>query len=168
MGSDIVRSLGYGDQFIVNTPGLEYLDRTYYWAKDLSLENLSSLLEAHINTGLSDSDPIKTNILKLLCGIATVKSSSKIFLVHEGSRYSSNKEIKSWSPPLRVPHCLLFHLKEVEFLDLGRGSLDFEVIEYLLKSAEILKKMTIRSEHSDTCRIARFPRASKTCKLDLL
>lgn len=74
----VVTHLGDGDQFIVNTPELEYLDRTYYWAKDLSLENLSSLLEARINTGLSDSGPVKTNILKLLRGIATVKSSSKI------------------------------------------------------------------------------------------
>lgn len=49
----VVTHLGDGDQFIVNTPELEYLDRTYYWAKDLSLENLSSLMEARINTGLS-------------------------------------------------------------------------------------------------------------------
>ncbi|KAG5542908.1 hypothetical protein RHGRI_015859 [Rhododendron griersonianum] len=48
----VVTYLGDGDQFIVNTPELEYLDCTYYWAKDLSLENLPSLLEARINTGM--------------------------------------------------------------------------------------------------------------------
>lgn len=82
-------------------------------------------------------------------------------LVLQGNRCSLTK---SWSLPLRVPCCLLFHLKEVEFLEFDRAKHEFDVIEYLLKSAEVMKKMTIHYQHSDTLRIAQFPRASKTCK----
>ncbi|KAI8549476.1 hypothetical protein RHMOL_Rhmol06G0027500 [Rhododendron molle] len=86
-------------------------------------------------------------------------------LVLEGNRFSSTK---SWSSPLRVPHCLLFNLKEVEFLYLRRENQEFEVIEYLLRSAEVLKKMTVDCQHSHIWQIAQVPRASKTCILNLI
>lgn len=64
---------GIGDQFMVNSPKLEYLDLSYFWAEGFSLENLSSLLEARINIGYPDSGPISsTNILNLLHGITNV------------------------------------------------------------------------------------------------
>lgn len=202
--------------FNISVPTLKHLvvidpDLTCDSPEGFSLENLSSLLEAHIELDL----PIHlTNILTLLRGIANVKclqfhakvgdyvlptfptlrnlthlrllsgvnignsgfnlnllndflecSPNLEVLVLEGNRCSSTK---SWGPPLRVPHCLLFRLKEVEFqASFGRKALefelDFEVIKYLLKSAEVLKKMTIRSQLLDSPQIAQFPRASKAC-----
>ncbi|KAG5523595.1 hypothetical protein RHGRI_035408 [Rhododendron griersonianum] len=65
---------GIGDQFMVNSPKLEYLDLSYFWAEGFSLENLSSLLEARISIGYPDFGPISsTNILNLLRGITEVK-----------------------------------------------------------------------------------------------
>ncbi|XP_058220014.1 FBD-associated F-box protein At4g10400-like [Rhododendron vialii] len=75
---------------------------------------------------------------------------------------------RPWSPPPRVPSCLLLNLKEIKYLKFGGDKHEFEVIEYLLKSAEVLKNMTICCQHSDSWRLlARFPRASKICELNL-
>ncbi|XP_058192299.1 putative F-box/FBD/LRR-repeat protein At3g49030 [Rhododendron vialii] len=189
---------GFGDQFMVNSPKLEYLDLSYFWAEGFSLENLSSLLEARINIGYPDSGPISsTNILNLLRGMLSIfgphlfsespfcpevwitDTLSIRFYANFGDyvlptfhtlrnlthlrllsgidaegfdlnlpsyflECSPNVKVlvlqgcsltKSWSPRLRVPRCLLFHLKEVEFLEFGRAKHEFEVVEYLLKSA---------------------------------
>lgn len=67
-----------------------------------------------------------------------------------------------------MPSCLLLNVKEIEYLDFGGDYQEYEVIEYLLKSAEVLKNMTIDCQFSDSWRVlARFPRASKTCELNL-
>lgn len=60
------------------------------------------------------------------------------------------------------------NLKEIEYLDFRGDDHEFEIVEYLLKSAEALKNMTIGCLHPDSCRVlARFPRASKICELNL-
>ncbi|XP_058220013.1 FBD-associated F-box protein At4g10400-like isoform X2 [Rhododendron vialii] len=174
-------------KLIVNTPKLEYLDITDCDSDEFSLENLSSLLDARINVGLCFSGPVSSsNLLKLLHGIANVKflrdaidgwnvdllnvfleySPNLKVLVLEGNRIM--RSYRLWSPPPRVPSCLLLNLKEIEYLNFGGEKHEFEVIEYFLESAEVLKNMTISCQHSDSWRLlARFPRASKICELNL-
>ncbi|KAG5546421.1 hypothetical protein RHGRI_018560 [Rhododendron griersonianum] len=87
-------------------------------------------------------------------------------LVLEGS--IAFRSVRLWSPPPRVPSCLILNLKEIEYLNFGGEKHEFEVIEYLLKSAKVLKNVTICCKHSDSwCVLARLPRASKICELNL-
>ncbi|GFZ04900.1 F-box/RNI-like/FBD-like domains-containing protein [Actinidia rufa] len=91
-------------------------------------------------------------------------------LVLEGNRVVLGST-KHWTPPPQVPCCLSLHLKEIEILKFNGKEYELEVIEYLLKNAEALKKMTIDWKYSDSCfsgEITGFPRGSKTCQLSLL
>ncbi|KAI8552775.1 hypothetical protein RHMOL_Rhmol06G0293900 [Rhododendron molle] len=62
-------------------------------------------------------------------------------LVLEGS--IARLSDRPWSPPPQVPSCLLLNLKEIKYLKFSGDKHEFEVIEYLLKSAEVLKNMII-------------------------
>ncbi|KAI8007771.1 F-box/FBD/LRR-repeat protein [Camellia lanceoleosa] len=82
---------------------------------------------------------------------------------------------KCWSPPQRVPNCLLLHLEEIKIKKFNGEENDFEAMEYLLKNAKFLKKMTIDCRQSNVneefCiwkKLIGIPRGSKTSLLNLI
>ncbi|THF94086.1 hypothetical protein TEA_018420 [Camellia sinensis var. sinensis] len=106
--------------------------------------------------------------LKLLADFLRCSPNLEV-LILKGSYY--NNTAKSWNPPQEVPSCLLLHLKKIEFKEFSGNDCELEVIEYLLKNAIVLKKMTIDCQYSDECfcgQLAVYPRGSMTCRLNLL
>ncbi|KAI8552776.1 hypothetical protein RHMOL_Rhmol06G0294000 [Rhododendron molle] len=78
---------------------------------------------------------------------------------------------KCWTPPTRVPCCLLSHLEEIRILKFDGDGYDLGVIVYLLESAQVLKKLTIDCQNSTRFfrdKLAEFPRGSRTCQLSFL
>ncbi|KAE9456666.1 hypothetical protein C3L33_11431, partial [Rhododendron williamsianum] len=78
---------------------------------------------------------------------------------------------KCWTPPTRVPCCLLSHLEEIRILKFDGDGYDLGVIVYLLENAQVLKKLTIDCQNSTRFfrdKLAEFPRGSKTCQLSFL
>lgn len=78
---------------------------------------------------------------------------------------------KCWTPPMRVPCCLLSHLEEIRILKFDGDGYDLGVIVYLLENAQVLKKLTIDCQNSTRFfrdKLAEFPRGSKTCQLSFL
>ncbi|KAG5546423.1 hypothetical protein RHGRI_018562 [Rhododendron griersonianum] len=55
---------------------------------------------------------------------------------------------KCWTPPTRVPCCLLSHLEEIRILKFDGDGYDLGVLVYLLENAQVLKKLTIDCQNS--------------------
>lgn len=72
-----------------------------------------------------------------------------------------------------MPVCLSCRLLEIKVGEFDGQEHEFKLIEYFLKSAEVLKKMLICSEESSDWvssahkRLLAFPKRSKTCQIVL-
>ncbi|XVF70557.1 hypothetical protein PTKIN_Ptkin11bG0171300 [Pterospermum kingtungense] len=92
---------------------------------------------------------------------------------HLGQGFDAN-----WSPPGKVPSCLLFYLKEIEIRGFKRDEYLFGMITYLLKNSRVLENLTIyvRWINQDleeyklrlTVEILTLPRNSEKCQVLIL
>ncbi|CAL5341768.1 unnamed protein product [Camellia sinensis] len=106
--------------------------------------------------------------LKLLADLLRCSPNLEV-LILTGSIFSTSAAC--WNPPQEVPSCLLLHLKKINVKAFRGKDYELDVIEYLLRNAKVLRKMTIDCQYSDDCccgELAAFPRGSKTCQLNLL
>ncbi|XVF03946.1 hypothetical protein REPUB_Repub05bG0037400 [Reevesia pubescens] len=84
-----------------------------------------------------------------------------------------NYEDAVWSPPEKVPSCLLFHLKEIVFGEFHGGSRHLiEMIKYFLKNAIVLENLKIcmnsleeKEQLEITKELLRLPRISMKCQV---
>ena len=74
--------------------------------------------------------------------------------------------------PHQVPSCLVLHLKEIEIRNIVGENHELEAVEYLLRHAEVLKKMTIYCHEpslgKEFCackKLFGFWKGSTSCKL---
>ncbi|KAI3951490.1 hypothetical protein MKX01_018606 [Papaver californicum] len=76
-----------------------------------------------------------------------------------------------------VPRCMLLHMKSVEFNNYNGSTSDMYVLDFFLKNALVLQKMTIRlcrsylpvdSENKAMENLLLFPRGSTRCIVELL
>ncbi|XP_058197781.1 FBD-associated F-box protein At5g22730-like [Rhododendron vialii] len=79
-----------------------------------------------------------------------------------------------------VPSCLLLNLKEIKFVDIEANAVDLRMVEYFLKNAGVLEKLTIEIFNSiddgsedvaeQQLEVARsllmLPRSSRTCQIE--
>ncbi|KAL7144323.1 hypothetical protein ABFS83_07G004800 [Erythranthe nasuta] len=88
--------------------------------------------------------------------------------------FSESSEVKrDWIEPIKVPTCLLSHLKAIKLLNIVDERNIFEVVRYVLKNARVLKKIEISYPKSFDSNqkirmvheISLFERASKACQV---
>lgn len=106
--------------------------------------------------------------LKLLTDFLVCSPNLQVLTLEENRFLVSTQ---CWTPPARVPCCLLSHLEEIRIMKFNENGHDLGVLAYLLENAQVLKKLTIDCQNSTRffCnRLAEFPRGSTTCQLNFL
>ncbi|KAH7834442.1 hypothetical protein Vadar_016068 [Vaccinium darrowii] len=96
------------------------------------------------------------------------------------SRYSCfvrSGDPMEWNPPQTVPTCLVSHLKVIKIRGFGGNKEELKMVEYFLKSAEVLEKVIIhfpdfraveeKVQMDVLKKLLRLPRASKICQLEM-
>ncbi|XP_019072455.1 F-box protein At3g03040 isoform X3 [Vitis vinifera] len=83
-------------------------------------------------------------------------------------------EIEEWTLPLQVPTCVELHLNEVEIKKFDGLDYELGAIEFLLKNARVLKKMSIDCrdwrDGQEFCvckKLSGFTRASMSCEFSV-
>lgn len=83
-------------------------------------------------------------------------------------------EIEEWTLPLQVPTCVELHLNEVEIKKFDGLDYELGAIEFLLKNARVLKKMSIDCrdwrDGQEFCvceKLSGFTRASRSCEFSV-
>ena len=85
---------------------------------------------------------------------------------------------QGWNAPETVPVCLILHLKTICLWDFQGCPDDMEVAKYLVKHGKALNNVTIHTPFSENkemksqclaalwLKFSKFPRGSKTCKIE--
>ncbi|XVF03938.1 hypothetical protein REPUB_Repub05bG0036600 [Reevesia pubescens] len=187
--------------FVINVPSLVYFKYVEFVEKGYTIENMHSLVKADICISLDVEEIYEDHhqraLAQLFQGIGNVKSlyltidldvlpvlsSVSGFLEFLPNLETlvlrdlvwnevKNSQDAIWSPPEKVPSCLLFHLKEIEFQGFRGHRHLIEMIKYFLKNGRVLEKLTIgffflkeKDELRITKELLSVPRSSKKCQV---
>lgn len=92
--------------------------------------------------------------------------------INDSDNRPSDDDLYQWTPPDKVPNCLLENL-EIIGIQCFKGNEDeVQVVEYLLNNSHVLKSMMIGYDPDSASEEVRekllmFPRASKTCDVEI-
>ncbi|XP_059623847.1 uncharacterized protein LOC132266861 isoform X2 [Cornus florida] len=164
---------------MVNAPILEYLTLQDDYLPRYVLKNLTSLVKADVNVGNCCPKAMEVKqranrIFVILREIYSVKYLSLGARTMGKCRYYEDNASEDFNSGEQepVPYCLLMHLQEIEINGFWGLSDELKLIEFFLRSSEVLRKMEIntsnlneKQEREFLEKLLMFPRGSITSQI---